>query len=34
VGRRLAGRHDATFIDLDELIEGRVGKSVPAIFAE
>ena len=34
MGRRLAGRHDATFIDLDELIEGRVGKSVPAIFAE
>jgi 3-dehydroquinate synthase len=34
VGRRLAARHNATFIDLDELIESQVGKSVPAIFAE
>jgi shikimate kinase / 3-dehydroquinate synthase len=34
VGRRLAARHNATFVDLDELIESRVGKPVPAIFAE
>jgi shikimate kinase / 3-dehydroquinate synthase len=34
VGRRLAQRHHARFIDLDEVIELRVGKSVPAIFAE
>ena len=34
VGRRLAARHNATFIDLDELIERQVGKPVPAIFAE
>jgi 3-dehydroquinate synthase len=34
VGRRLATRHHARFIDLDELIERRVGKPVPAIFAE
>ena len=34
VGRRLAGRHHATFIDLDELIERRVGKTVAAIFAD
>jgi shikimate kinase/3-dehydroquinate synthase len=34
VGRRLAGRHHAQFIDLDDLIEHRVGKPVPEIFAE
>jgi 3-dehydroquinate synthase len=34
VGRRLAQRHGATFIDLDDLIERRVGRRVPAIFAE
>jgi 3-dehydroquinate synthase len=34
VGRRLASRHHATFVDLDELIERRVGKTVPAIFAD
>ena len=34
VGRRLAGRHYAQFIDLDDLIERRVGKPVPEIFAE
>ncbi len=33
VGRRIAQRHHATFIDLDELIERRVGRPVPAIFA-
>ena len=34
VGRRLAKRSTATFIDLDELIERRTGKAVPVIFAE
>jgi 3-dehydroquinate synthase len=34
VGRRLAQRYAATFIDLDELVERRAGKAVPAIFAE
>jgi shikimate kinase/3-dehydroquinate synthase len=34
VGRRLAQRHGATFIDLDELVEHRAGKAVPIIFAE
>ncbi|MGA3031006.1 MAG: bifunctional shikimate kinase/3-dehydroquinate synthase [Candidatus Limnocylindrales bacterium] len=34
VGRRLASRHAATFIDLDELVERQVGKSVPDIFAK
>ena len=34
VGRRLAGRHHAAFIDLDELVELRVGRPVPVIFAE
>ncbi len=34
VGRRLAGRHHAAFIDLDELLELRVGRPVPVIFAE
>ena len=34
VGRRLAHRHNAQFVDLDELIENRTGKTVPAIFAE
>jgi 3-dehydroquinate synthase len=34
VGRRLANRHQARFIDLDNLIEVQVGKSVPEIFAE
>jgi 3-dehydroquinate synthetase/shikimate kinase len=34
VGRRLASRHHATFVDLDELVERSVGKSVPAIFAD
>ena len=34
VGRRLAQRHAATFVDLDDLIERRVGRPVPAIFAE
>jgi shikimate kinase/3-dehydroquinate synthase len=34
VGRRIAQRHRATFVDLDELIELQTGKPVPAIFAE
>ena len=33
VGRRLAGRHHAQFIDLDDLVVRRVGKPVPEIFA-
>ena len=34
VGRRLAARHNARFVDLDDVIERRAGKTVPAIFAE
>jgi shikimate kinase/3-dehydroquinate synthase len=34
VGRRLAGRHAAAFIDLDDRIESGVGRSIPEIFAE
>jgi 3-dehydroquinate synthase len=34
VGRRLAQRHAATFIDLDELVERQVGSPVAAIFAQ
>ena len=34
VGRRLAGRHRAEFIDLDERIERESGRSIPDIFAE
>jgi 3-dehydroquinate synthase len=34
VGRRLAARHHARFVDLDEVIELRAGKPVPVIFAE
>ncbi len=33
VGRRLAQRHAAAFVDLDELIERRVGRTVTDIFA-
>ena len=33
-GRRLARRHDAAFIDLDELIAADAGRPVTAIFAE
>jgi len=33
VGRRLAGRHGATFIDLDEIIEREAGATVAEIFA-
>jgi shikimate kinase/3-dehydroquinate synthase len=34
VGRRLAHRHDAAYIDLDETIEREAGVGVPEIFAE
>jgi shikimate kinase/3-dehydroquinate synthase len=34
VGRRLAHRHDARFVDLDETIERAAGKPIPAIIAE
>ena len=34
VGKRLAHRHGATFIDLDERIERADGRSIPTIFAE
>jgi shikimate kinase/3-dehydroquinate synthase len=33
VGRRLAQRRSALFIDLDDLVERRAGRSVQAIFA-
>ena len=32
VGRRLASRHRATFVDLDGEIEAAAGRTVPAIF--
>ena len=34
VGRRLAHRHDARFVDLDDSIEKAAGRSIPQIFAE
>jgi 3-dehydroquinate synthetase/shikimate kinase len=34
VGKRLAHRHNATFIDLDERIERADGRPIPTIFAE
>ncbi|HET8784191.1 MAG TPA: bifunctional shikimate kinase/3-dehydroquinate synthase [Candidatus Limnocylindrales bacterium] len=34
VGKRLANRHAATFIDLDERIERTDGRPIPTIFAE
>lgn len=34
VGKRLARRHDAAFIDLDERIERADGRPIPTIFAE
>jgi len=34
VARRLAQRHGATFIDLDERIETRAGRTIPEIFAD
>jgi shikimate kinase/3-dehydroquinate synthase len=32
VGRRVAARHDATFVDLDERIEADAGMRIPDIF--
>ena len=32
IGRRLANRHAAAFIDLDERIESSTGRSIPEIF--
>ena len=32
VGRRLASRHGATFLDLDESIERATGRTIPEIF--
>ena len=34
VGRRLANRHAAAFIDLDERIESAAGRTIPEIFAD
>ena len=34
VGRRLAGRHGATFVDLDSQIEAAEGRPIPEIFAQ
>jgi 3-dehydroquinate synthase len=34
IGRRLAHRHGASFVDLDEQIERATGRSIPDIFAE
>ena len=34
VGRRLAHRHGAAFIDMDERIESRTGRSIAEIFAD
>ncbi len=34
VGRRLAHRHDAVFIDLDDAIERTAGRRIPEIFAD
>jgi shikimate kinase len=34
VGKQLAGRLGMTFLDMDEVIEARQGKSIPRIFAE
>jgi len=32
VGRRLASRHGATFVDIDERIESSAGRTIPEIF--
>ena len=34
VGRRLAHRHGASFVDLDDAIEKAAGRTIPEIFAE
>jgi shikimate kinase / 3-dehydroquinate synthase len=33
VGRRVASRHGATFVDLDDTIERETGRSIPELFA-
>jgi len=33
VGKRVAARHDASFVDLDELIERQAGARIPDVFA-
>ena len=33
VGRRIAARHHAAFIDLDDQIERAAGRPIPEIFA-
>jgi shikimate kinase/3-dehydroquinate synthase len=34
IGKRLAHRHGASFVDLDERIESATGRAIPDIFAE
>ena len=34
VGRRLAHRHGAHFVDLDDVIEKAAGRTIPEVFAE
>jgi shikimate kinase/3-dehydroquinate synthase len=34
VGRRLAARHDAAYLDLDDRIEATAGRRIPDIFAD
>jgi shikimate kinase/3-dehydroquinate synthase len=34
VGKRIAARHDAAFVDLDEAIGQAAGRSIPELFAE
>jgi shikimate kinase/3-dehydroquinate synthase len=34
VGRRLAARHGAQFVDLDEVIERTAGQTIPQLFSE
>ena len=34
IGKRLAHRHGAAFVDLDERIESATGRSIPEIFAD
>ena len=34
VGRRLAHRHEAAYVDLDDAIERAAGRKIPEIFAE
>jgi len=34
VGKRVAQRHGATFVDLDQVIEREAGRTIPEIFAQ